>query len=79
MKKHFALTLASLLSIGIVGCQNSPENGNASSSSKHMKADASQLISRDVLFGNPDKAQGRLSWDGKQIAFVAPVDRKSVV
>lgn len=33
-----------------------------------------QLISRDVLFGNPDRAAVRLSPDGRQLSFVAPVD-----
>lgn len=32
------------------------------------------LIPRDVLFGNPDKAAPEISPDGKQIAFLAPVD-----
>ena len=33
-----------------------------------------QLISRDILFGNPEKAAARLSHDGKQLAFLAPVN-----
>jgi dipeptidyl aminopeptidase/acylaminoacyl peptidase len=33
-----------------------------------------QLISREILFGNPDKMQGRLSPDGKRLSFIAPVD-----
>jgi Tol biopolymer transport system component len=33
-----------------------------------------ELIPRDVLFGNPQKAQARLSPDGKHLSFVAPVD-----
>lgn len=32
------------------------------------------LIPRDVLFGNPDKAQGRISPDGKRLAWIAPVN-----
>ncbi len=36
-----------------------------------MKA---KLIPRDVLFGNPQRAQARLSPDGKYLSFVAPVD-----
>jgi dipeptidyl aminopeptidase/acylaminoacyl peptidase len=34
----------------------------------------SPLISREVLFGNPDKASPQLSPDGSQIGFLAPVD-----
>jgi dipeptidyl aminopeptidase/acylaminoacyl peptidase len=33
-----------------------------------------QLISRDVLFGNPDKASLKISPDGKYISFLAPVN-----
>ena len=32
------------------------------------------LISRDVLFGNPDKAAARLSPDAKYLSFLAPVN-----
>jgi dipeptidyl aminopeptidase/acylaminoacyl peptidase len=32
------------------------------------------LVPRQVLFGNPDKAQGTVSPDGSRIAFLAPVD-----
>jgi hypothetical protein len=34
----------------------------------------SPLISREVLFGNPDKASPQLSPDGSQLGFLAPVD-----
>ncbi len=32
------------------------------------------LIPREVLFGNPDKAQARLSPDGTKISYLAPLD-----
>jgi len=32
------------------------------------------LIPRQVLFGNPDKAMARLSPDGRQLAYLAPVN-----
>src|SRR5919199_634711 len=32
------------------------------------------LIPREILFGNPEKAQPRLSPDGKRLAYLAPVD-----
>ena len=32
------------------------------------------LIPREVLFGNPDKAQARLSPDGKWLSYMKPVD-----
>jgi hypothetical protein len=36
--------------------------------------DAVQLISREVLFGNPDKSSVALSPDGTKISYLAPVD-----
>ena len=39
---------------------------------KEMKED--QLISREVLFGNPDHVATRISEDGKNISFLAPKD-----
>ena len=32
------------------------------------------LITRQILFGNPDKAAARLAPDGKRMSFLAPVD-----
>jgi len=32
------------------------------------------LIARELLFGNPDKAAARISPDGKQLSYLAPVD-----
>ena len=36
--------------------------------------ESAPLIPRDVLFGNPQRAQARLSPDGKWLSFLAPVD-----
>lgn len=36
--------------------------------------DAGVLIPREVLFGNPEKGQPRLSPDGKKLGFLAPDD-----
>lgn len=40
-------------------------------SSQASKAD---LIPREVLFGNPERAQARLSPDGQRLSFLAPVE-----
>src|SRR5215469_2596682 len=32
------------------------------------------LIPRKLLFGNPDKAQARISPDGKHLSYLAPLD-----
>jgi dipeptidyl aminopeptidase/acylaminoacyl peptidase len=39
-----------------------------------VRADAPPLISREVLFGNPDKAQARISPDGTKLSYLAPVN-----
>ncbi|TWT87628.1 Prolyl tripeptidyl peptidase precursor [Pseudobythopirellula maris] len=36
-----------------------------------------KLIPRSVLFGNPQKAQGRLSPDGKWLSYLAPVEQEN--
>jgi len=33
-----------------------------------------ELVPREVLFGNPEKARARISPDGEHIAYIAPVD-----
>ena len=33
-----------------------------------------ELVPREILFGNPDKALGTVSPDGSRIAFLAPLD-----
>ena len=39
-----------------------------------LAGEKSGLIPRKVLFGNPDKASPRISPDGKQLSYLAPVD-----
>ncbi len=58
MKRTFPFALAALL------CLTAPM----------FAAEQSELIPRRVLFENPEKAAARLSPDGKQISYLAPVD-----
>lgn len=39
-----------------------------------MPSDLPALVPREVLFGNPDKAQPRISPDGTRLAYIAPRD-----
>ena len=39
-----------------------------------MTYDAVPLVPREVLFGNPEKVQPRISPDGRRLAYIAPVD-----
>lgn len=36
--------------------------------------DEVELINRDLLFGNPERTQGRISPDGSMMSFLAPLD-----
>ena len=66
------------------GCARSEieEQGNAvpatsvasQASNTQRSIDEIALIPRDVLFGNPQRAQPRLSPDGKWLSFLAPVE-----
>jgi dipeptidyl aminopeptidase/acylaminoacyl peptidase len=43
-----------------------------------VSAELPPIISRDVLFGNPERTQPRLSPDGQRLAWIAP-DKKNVL
>ncbi len=55
-----------------VVAENDANSANEKDKSKSM--DDAPLIPREVLFGNPQRAQARLSPDGKWLSFQAPVD-----
>ncbi len=63
---------AAVLAAAIAGCNHSssPEIGKSVSNDF---ADT-PLIPRDVLFGNPDMAQARLSPDGQWLSYLKPVE-----
>jgi dipeptidyl aminopeptidase/acylaminoacyl peptidase len=66
----------------VSGCAESttePATTNAPSSTQDPSTQVSTmtdtpLIPRDVLFGNPQRAQARISPDGKWLSFLAPVE-----
>ncbi|CAN5305955.1 S9 family peptidase [soil metagenome] len=43
-------------------------------SESSSQAPRAGIIPREVLFGNPERAQARLSPDGRRLSFLAPVD-----
>ncbi len=55
-----------------VVAESDASSANEKDQSKSM--DDAPLIPREVLFGNPQRAQARLSPDGKWLSFQAPVD-----
>jgi dipeptidyl aminopeptidase/acylaminoacyl peptidase len=76
-----------LLTMVVIGCARSvaeDQGEPAATGAKAKTADGSSpaaervddlpLIPREVLFGNPQRAQARLSPDGKWLSFLAPVE-----
>jgi dipeptidyl aminopeptidase/acylaminoacyl peptidase len=47
----------------------------AATAASQAKAELPPLIPRDVLFGNPDRANPRISPDGKRLAYLRPDDK----
>lgn len=56
------------------GCKNNEPAKSSSVEAGLKKADASALIPRETIFGNPDRASPKISPDGKRLAFLAPVN-----
>ena len=87
MFKRAVITFAELalwlvvLALLVSGCTkdgNTKEGGTKSTitgaAAKPTAMKDVPLIPRDVLFGNPERAQARLSHDGKWISYQAPVN-----
>jgi dipeptidyl aminopeptidase/acylaminoacyl peptidase len=60
------ISIAALLASSLAFAQAQPTPAEAVA--------GTPVIPRDALFGNPEKAQGRVSPDGKYISFIAPRD-----
>lgn len=65
------LALFGALVASLAGCAKQEVSTAPEAQGKSMDA---VLIPRDVLFGNPEKAQARLSPDGKWLSYLKPVD-----
>ena len=58
--------VAALASLCVAGCRFGGGDGDRPGEA------AAPLIPREVLFGNPDRAQARISPDGRWLAYLAP-------
>jgi Tol biopolymer transport system component len=63
MNRLPGLVLLLLASCGAPGSSSAPEGGGVR---------AAELIPRDVLFGNPERANPQISPDGAKLAWLAP-------
>jgi dipeptidyl aminopeptidase/acylaminoacyl peptidase len=82
MNRIIAKSLALILVIALTGCDSNTatETGTVQSPQAETAttdapaAEQPPIIERSVLFGNPTRFQGRLSPDGMQMSFRAPLD-----
>lgn len=71
------LILASSLALALSACtgQDKPADSAAPAAAAPVAPAAeTELISREALFGNPERAAVQISPDGKYLSWVAPVD-----
>jgi dipeptidyl aminopeptidase/acylaminoacyl peptidase len=72
MNRNIFLTLILLFALAL---QASADTSDAQTEpAAEAAAEAPPLIERSVLFGNPERFQGRLSPDGSKMSFRAPLD-----
>ncbi len=80
---NIVLALVSLLLLMATSVSAQEASGSEGSSAAAQPAAPSEvgqgpeavpLLPRSLLFGNPDKARARLSYDGTRIGFLAPVN-----
>lgn len=85
MNRIFSLGLALLLAIALAACGRQAPSSESEAHSQPVAAEEAAepevsavepppLIDREVLFGNPERFQGRLSPNGMKMSFRAPVD-----
>ena len=67
------LALTALLALGCAGMAIAA-TAPAPTGLAQDAPQATRLIPRDAIFGNPSRAQGRISPDGRHVSWLAPVD-----
>ena len=72
------LLFVSGLALALAACKPAPEAADATASKTDRPSAAPagevELIPRDDLFGNPERANVQISPDGKYLSWIAPVD-----
>ena len=78
MPRHYRpLILAAGITLALAACQRdaTPPSGAAPDATKPAAASGEvELIARDDLFGNPERANVQISPDGKYLSWIAPVE-----
>jgi dipeptidyl aminopeptidase/acylaminoacyl peptidase len=69
--RHIHLFALSSLALALAACNGQQGNSPAAQASAPRQV---ELIARDALFGNPERANVQISPDGKYLSWTAPVD-----
>ena len=69
---HLALMTAGVCALSLAGGQGLINEANGAEAAATLTG--VPLIPRDDIFGNPERAQGRVSPDGESVSWIAPVD-----
>ena len=67
------LLLASAVTLALAACTGK-DGGDTAKASAPASIDEVELIPRESLFGNPERANVQLSPDGKYLSWIAPLD-----
>ncbi|MFH1109516.1 MAG: S9 family peptidase [Planctomycetota bacterium] len=74
-RKRFLMFAAlAMFVVGCAGKEKKAQVGTSAPQTAAAKSGPTDLIPRETLFGNPDRAGAQVSPDGKQLAFLAPLD-----
>ncbi|MEN1925421.1 S9 family peptidase [Luteimonas qiangzhengi] len=73
--QHRSLLLASCIALSLAACGPRGDNGDANTTARTgpSSIDEVELIPREALFGNPERASVRISPDGQYLSWIAPV------
>ena len=73
LKRLFASIVILTIVINLILLYNKDRTENVIQQGYEMKKE-DNLISREILFGNPDRVVTRINKDGKFLSYIAPKD-----
>ncbi|TWT22354.1 S9 family peptidase [Luteimonas marina] len=68
------LLLASAVTLALAACGNKAADDTSTAVAAPASIDEVELIPREALFGNPERASVQLSPDGRYLSWIAPLD-----
>jgi dipeptidyl aminopeptidase/acylaminoacyl peptidase len=72
--RHTRLLAVTALALALAACKGKQEGDATAAAPADAPPKEVELIPRDALFGNPERAGVQISPDGKYLSWIAPVD-----